>query len=172
MLVCRLLGFYILATSKGILGWVLTCDSAYTGWLYSGFQLGDQAIRNMAWYRNQSHYLGTEPTSRCAILVMPSVWLGLGSDTCKLLSHWCDEFEPGCWNPMIYQNRRRSGHCLRLVCLLFYAIATLFQLYHNSDAVNEMRRRKPEPTLLLTKEIVNLPHHIGMYEWNWPLMML
>ena len=26
----------------------------------------------------------------------------------------------------------------------------------------EMRRRKPEPTLLLTQGIFNLPHHIGM----------
>ena len=26
----------------------------------------------------------------------------------------------------------------------------------------EMRRKKPEPTLLLTQEFFNLPHHIGM----------
>ena len=26
----------------------------------------------------------------------------------------------------------------------------------------EIRRRKPEPTLLLSQEIFNLPHHIGM----------
>ena len=36
-----------------------------------------------------------------------------------------------------------------LVCL-FSDIATLFQLYHCGDMLNEMRRRKPEPTLLQT----------------------
>ena len=40
------------------------------------------------------------------------------------------------------------------VCLLFYAIAAIFQLYHGNDMMYEMRRRKPEPTLL--------PHQIGM----------
>ena len=30
--------------------------------------------------------------------------------------------------------------------LLFSAIATVFQLYYGSDMMNEMRRRKPEPT--------------------------
>ena len=33
--------------------------------------------------------------------------------------------------------------------LLFYAIATVFQLYHDSDMMHEMRR-KPEPTCLPT----------------------
>ena len=35
--------------------------------------------------------------------------------------------------------------------LLFYGIATVFQLYHGSDMMSEIRRRKPEPTLLLTQ---------------------
>ena len=48
-----------------------------------------------------------------------------------------------------------------LVCL-FYAIATVFQIYHGSDMMYEMRSRKPEPTLLRTQRIFNLPHHIGM----------
>ena len=48
------------------------------------------------------------------------------------------------------------------VCLLFYAIATILQLYHGSDMIYKMRRRKPEPTLLPTQGIFNLPHHIGM----------
>ena len=49
------------------------------------------------------------------------------------------------------------------VCLLlFYAIGTVFQLYHGGDMMCEIRRRKPEPTLLLTQGIVNLPHDIGM----------
>ena len=33
---------------------------------------------------------------------------------------------------------------------LFYAIATVFQLYLDSDMMHEMRRRKHEPTLLPT----------------------
>ena len=47
-------------------------------------------------------------------------------------------------------------------CLLFYAIATLFQLYQGGDMMDEMRRKKPEPTLLPAQGIFNLPHHIGM----------
>ena len=34
-----------------------------------------------------------------------------------------------------------------VVCLLFfYTIPTVFQLYHGGDIMEEMRRRKPEPT--------------------------
>ena len=53
----------------------------------------------------------------------------------------------------------------RFVCLLlFYAIATIFQLCHGGDMMYEMRKTKPEPTLLPTQGIFNLPHHIGMVE--------
>ena len=52
--------FYVLATYNVIAGRVLTCDSLQ----YSGAPLGDQAA--------QSHYLDTEPTSPCPILIMPS----------------------------------------------------------------------------------------------------
>ena len=46
------------------------------------------------------------------------------------------------------------------VCfLLFYAIATAFQLYHGGDMMYEIRR-KLEPTRLQTQWIFNLPHHI------------
>ena len=45
---------------------------------------------------------------------------------------------------------------------LYGAIATVFQLYHASDVIYEMRRRKPEPALLLIEGIFNVPHHIGM----------
>ena len=49
------------------------------------------------------------------------------------------------------------------VCLLlFYAISTVFQIYHGGDMMYEMRRRKPKPALLPTQLFVNLPHHIGM----------
>ena len=46
--------------------------------------------------------------------------------------------------------------------LLFYAIATAFQLYHGGAIMYEMRKRKPESTLLSTQGIFNLPHHIGI----------
>ena len=50
-----------------------------------------------------------------------------------------------------------------IVCLLlFYAKATVFQLYQGGDIMYTMRRRKPEPMLLPTQGIFNLPHHIGI----------
>ena len=49
----------------------------------------------------------------------------------------------------------------RLV-LLFYAIVTVFQLYHGGDMMHEMRRRKSKPMPSPTQEIFNLPHHLGM----------
>ena len=42
--------------------------------------------------------------------------------------------------------------------LLFYAIAT----NSGGHMMYEMRRRKPEPTLLLTQLIFNLPYHMSM----------
>ena len=38
----------------------------------------------------------------------------------------------------------------RACLLLFYAIATSFQLCHGGGMMYETRRRKPEPTFLLT----------------------
>ena len=35
--------------------------------------------------------------------------------------------------------------------LLFYTIATVFQLYHSGDIMYEMRREKPEPMFLPTQ---------------------
>ena len=59
----------------------------------------------------------------------------------------------------VYWWTNRTVVAVGLVCLLlFYVIAMVFQLYHGGD----MRRRKLEPTLLLTEWIFNLPHHIGM----------
>ena len=37
------------------------------------------------------------------------------------------------------------------VCLLFYATATVIQLYHGGDMMYEKRRRKPDSTLLSTQ---------------------
>ena len=50
------------------------------------------------------------------------------------------------------------------VCwLLFYAIATIGQLCYDGDMMYEMRRRKPEHTLLATRAFVPLiPHRHGM----------
>ena len=45
--------------------------------------------------------------------------------------------------------------------LCFYVIAKVFQLYLGGDVMYEMRRM-PEPALLQTQGIFNLPHHIGM----------
>ena len=46
--------------------------------------------------------------------------------------------------------------------VLFYAIATVFQLYHSHHFMYQIRRRKPEPTLLQTQGLFNVPQHIGM----------
>ena len=46
--------------------------------------------------------------------------------------------------------------------LLFYAIATAFQLNHDGKMMYEKRRRNPKPTLLPTQENFNFPHHIGL----------
>ena len=49
------------------------------------------------------------------------------------------------------------------VCLLlFFATATVCQLYHAGDMMYEMRRSNPKPTLLLTQGICNLSHDISM----------
>ena len=47
------------------------------------------------------------------------------------------------------------------VVVLFYALATVFQLYLGSDMMYEMRRRKAEPTYLPSQGILNLILHIG-----------
>ena len=44
-------------------------------------------------------------------------------------------------------NAHCQDHCL-FVC---YPIETVFQLYDGGDMMCEMRRRKPEPTLLLSR---------------------
>ena len=51
---------------------------------------------------------------------------------------------------------------MHFVCLLFYAIKTVFQLCHGSDMMYDLRWRKHEPTLLLAQGIFNLTHYKGM----------
>ena len=72
----------------------------------------------------------------------------------------------------LYQKQLQEMESDWILVLLFYAIATVFRLYHGGDMIYEMRRRKPEPTLILTQGIFNLPDHTGWYESNWPLMTL
>ena len=50
--------------------------------------------------------------------------------------------------------------------LLFYATATVFQLYRHGDIMYEMMR-KPGSTLLPMQGTFNLPHHIGIV-WEEP----
>ena len=44
--------------------------------------------------------------------------------------------------------RRLPGGNQMVLFLLFYTLATVFQLFHRGDMIYEMRRRKPKPTLL------------------------
>ena len=52
--------------------------------------------------------------------------------------------------------------CCFVVILRQSNTPTVFRLYLGSDMMYEMRRRKPEPTLLPTEVIFILPHHTGM----------
>ena len=63
---CRLLEFYVLATSAVISGRVPTCNShsVHSWWL------GDQAASTMIWYPNQLPYPDAEPASPCPVLNM------------------------------------------------------------------------------------------------------
>ena len=61
-----------------------------------------------------------------------------------------------------YISNRDHGAFIIVCLLLFYATATIFQLYHGGDMMYEIRRRNPEPTQLLTQGNFNLPQHIGM----------
>ena len=64
-----------------------------------------------------------------------------------------------CYGKLLkHQLKQNTSNVYILFCLLFYAIVTVFQLYHDADMI----RRKPEPILLPTQRIFNLPHHIGL----------
>ena len=71
-----LLEFCVLATSKVISERVLTCDNAHLWQLYSVAAMEDQVTSIVTRYPTQSHYPGTEPTSLCRILIMPSARQG------------------------------------------------------------------------------------------------
>ena len=79
-----LLEFCVMATSKVIWGWILTCGNAHSWRLYNAAPLRDQTTST--WYPIQSHYPDIGPTSACPILLMLSAWLG--SDKHKYFRHW------------------------------------------------------------------------------------
>ena len=85
---CWLLGFYILATSKVISGWVLTVVAVHTHGDLVTAPLGDQATSTMTWYLTQSHYPDIVPTSACPILLIMSAWLE--GDMHWFLRQWFD----------------------------------------------------------------------------------
>ena len=60
--------------------------------------------------------------------------------------------------------RLASSYHRTCICLLVVVlqISTVLQLYYWGDMMYEIRRKKSESTLLLTKGIFNLSHHIGM----------
>ena len=66
--------------------------------------------------------------------------------------------------PYGFQHRVLCTMSSEVLCLFVFVLhhSTVFQLYHGCDMMYEMRKRKPEPKPLLTQEIFNLPHHIGM----------
>ena len=90
LLDCWLLGFYVLVTVKVISRRVptLTCDNAHSLRHYSAAPMADQCAITMTLYPTQSRYPDTKQTSPYHILIMQSAWLG--SEKCKLLSHWLD----------------------------------------------------------------------------------
>ena len=55
----RLIGWllvYVLATPKVISGWVPTCSSAHSWWLYSAAPLRDQAAVTITWYLSHNGF--------------------------------------------------------------------------------------------------------------------
>ena len=92
--ICLLL-FYVLATSKVILGWLRTCDSAHSWRIYSATSLEHQATSTMTWllshsvtlswhwanqsfpYRNNAEH---QARKRQGSILKSSVWLYQGSN--------------------------------------------------------------------------------------------
>ena len=116
-----LLGCYILATSKVILGREATCDSAHSRRLYSAAALGVQATSTMTQNPNQLPYPGTGLTWPCPILVMLSA--GLGSN--EYLNNWVDSTGFRTFEPALYRCRAHNR------------LLTTTQLGRGSNVVNE-----------------------------------
>ena len=88
LLRCLFVVVFMLLSRMLISGRVPTCDNAHSWWSYSTAPLGDQATSAMTWYPTQSHYPDIEPTSHCPLLIMQSIWLGIGKFQFKSL--WID----------------------------------------------------------------------------------
>ena len=150
-----LLEFYVLEKSKV----VPRCDRVHGDFIV----LRNQAISTMTHYPTQSHYPDTELTSLYALLLMLSIRPGSNNyQFCKSLV-WIDResnsrppAQEGCTLPIQAPHRDFTQmHVIHSCChhvlliltvwslLLFYAIATVFQLCHGDDMMYEMRRRKP-----------------------------
>ena len=81
---------------------------------------------------------GSRPVSSCwDVVVSVLTWI----------MSWCGTLGQRAF--MTAMSLRASNWVMvKFVCLLlFYAIATVFQLYHGSDMMYEMRRREPKSTL-------------------------
>ena len=58
------------------LGWILTCDSTHSWYLYSVASFGVQATGIRTQFLTKTHYPDTELISPCPILVMQSARIG------------------------------------------------------------------------------------------------
>ena len=68
--------FYILAAYKIVSGQLATCYSAQSWGFYNVALLGNLATNTVMQYPTHSHYPGTELSSPCPVLFMPSARLG------------------------------------------------------------------------------------------------
>ena len=84
---------------------------------------------NNVYYKDELIYISDNPAG-----VVPD-WTG----------DW--EFDSRLSKSKDISNRYLSLGIIRFCLLLFYAIATVFQLYHGGVMTYEMGRRKPDPTL-------------------------
>ena len=108
--------FSFLATFKVISGWVATCDSAHSWWLYSAVKLGNQTASTMTWYPTQSHYLDTELTSPCHILLVLSTRLESDKYQFNKSLVWLDQ-ESNSQSPHMRPALYRFSHCALCICL-------------------------------------------------------
>ena len=135
-----MLGFYSLATSMVISGWVLSYENVHSWQLYRGNQADSIMIR----YPTQSHYLNTELDSPCPILIMLSARIGSNKhEFCKTLDGTELPVPPPHGRPALYQlsHRARSWSgkvlswlwwALDLFCFLFCAYLSFLYILATS----------------------------------------
>ena len=117
--------------------------------------IGVKAIENLMVKKGKFDYILLETTGLADPGKHEGAPPGNGVIILLITGRWHD-------SPSVLPSRGSIQFNSLLFCLLFYSIATVFQLYHGHDMMYEMRRRKPDPTLLPTQEIFNPPAHIGM----------